>query len=577
MSTKQVDQELHERLVKSLQLIDPLLQFLSKATGRTVVPLQSLRAVIPADKCTILEDIPYLEERGVLHMEVPNDLKSEIGAVLSGNDVEKDKKVLVGFPPALSDHFSGVDSDQSKVRKERTAGGLHGSTKAAAKRRMAALKKSFKTNKRQSKDKNDPTEAGERSNNNDGDDSAPNKVPDPPTIPRGLNPELLDGIVHSQKYQEYAVKEQHQKIKKSDTSTNSIGISKKAKEALKQLEEFFDSSRMKNKDGASAKSDTKSDTKETFVLPRQAAFAGSKPERGNRYAFLSRTHVDFIPNEIRDAFGLQLSDDGVEEHRSVAYTACDAHTGSLKRRKLYSHQAQAIEAALDGKHTLVCTGTGSGKSLCFLLPILADVMKSDMEPVADYSSGEASSLGTTAFIMFPTKALAQDQLTKLQDLLKSHPMMQKHIRPGIIDGDTPHKYRADIADQCNILLSNPDTLHAAILPQWKAIYRNLLARLRYVVIDELHTYEGAFGAHVSLVLSRLIRVSRVANCTSSCPQNGNGLVFIGCSATIGHPEEHFRLICPIAKTEDIKLLTADDDGSPCAVKVITFVLLLFCH
>jgi len=97
------------------------------------------------------------------------------------------------------------------------------------------------------------------------------------------------------------------------------------------------------------------------------------------------------------------------------------------------------------------------------------------------------------------------------------------------------------------------------------------------VIDELHTYEGAFGAHVSLVLSRLIRVSRVANCTSSCPQNGNGLVFIGCSATIGHPEEHFRLICPIAKTEDIKLLTADDDGSPCAVKVITFVLLLFCH
>jgi len=103
--------------------------------------------------------------------------------------------------------------------------------------------------------------------------------------------------------------------------------------------------------------------------------------------------------------------------------------------------------------------------------------------------------------------------------------MEKRIRPGIINGDTPHSTLGEMAKQCNILLSNLDTLHAAILPGWKATCKNFLARLHYIVIDELHTYEGAFGAHVSLVLRRLIRLAKVANCISEyhLPENISGL------------------------------------------------------
>ena len=184
-----------------------------------------------------------------------------------------------------------------------------------------------------------------------------------------------------------------------------------------------------------------------------------------------------------------------------------------------------------------------------------------------------------ALVMFPTKALAQDQLTKLEAILKRHPNMQQSIRPGIIDGDTPMTMRSHIADRCNIILTNPDTLHAANLPGWKANYSRMLANLHYLVIDEFHTYEGAFGAHVSLVLSRLSRLVRVANHTAdhsvasmsnadtSPAKTASGMVFIGCSATIGHPEEHFRLICPIGKHEEVRVLTAEEDGSPCAAKV----------
>ena len=177
--------------------------------------------------------------------------------------------------------------------------------------------------------------------------------------------------------------------------------------------------------------------------------------------------------------------------------------------------------------------------------------------------------GTSALIMFPTKALAQDQLTKLNSLIKLHPLLERHIRPGIIDGDTPHQNRKAIAERCNIILSNPDTLHASILPGWKGIYKVLLSKLQYIVIDELHSYEGAFGAHVSLVLSRLYRVCLAAtNLTSNTTNSSleSKLVFIGCSATIGHPDEHFRLICPISSPEKVYVITAKDDGSKCAAK-----------
>jgi len=476
----------------------------------------------------------------VLHLEVPNNLQSELKEILSGNDAEKDSKVMIGFP-LPSDHFAagGLVND---VNKQKTTGkNLHGSTKAAAKRRLSALKKSFKTTK---KSKTSSEEASSTVVNADMEGK------------RSNNPLEKSGMVA------LSVKEQHQRLKKLQEGSKSE-LSQEAKKALNELEEFFD--RGGKCDGDK---DTSDKISNSFILPKQASYAGSKEERQTEYSFLPQRYIDAIPIEIRDAFGLQLTEDGRVEDQSVAYQALDAHKGSTARRKLYSHQAEAIKASLDNKHTLVCTGTGSGKSLCFLIPILASVMKSDVEASSRPGNSDQATAGSSvALLIFPTKALANDQLTKLNSIIKKHPLMEKHIRPGIIDGDTPHQNREDIANQCNILMSNPDTLHAAILPGWKATYKNFLARLHYIVIDELHIYEGAFGAHVSLVLSRLIRLAKVANCTSESLLPENKLVFIGCSATIGHPEDHFRLVCPIAKNEDIKVLAPDEDGSPCAAKV----------
>jgi DEAD/DEAH box helicase domain-containing protein len=90
--------------------------------------------------------------------------------------------------------------------------------------------------------------------------------------------------------------------------------------------------------------------------------------------------------------------------------------------------------------------------------------------------------------MFPTKALAQDQITKINSLLEKFPDIQNKVRPGIIDGDTSHAERRNVAKDCNIILTNPDTLHASILPNWQANYKSLLGRIKYVVIDEAHMY-----------------------------------------------------------------------------------------
>ena len=152
----------------------------------------------------------------------------------------------------------------------------------------------------------------------------------------------------------------------------------------------------------------------------------------------------------------------------------------------------------------------------------------------------------------------------------------------MIDGDTPHSQRDEIASTCQIILTNPDTLHAAILPNWKkrSSYQQLLARTTTVVVDEAHVYVGAFGAHVSMVLARLKRVCRVASspsnsistivthgalATNNQHSNANPL-FIACSATMIHPEDHFRLLCPIGKEEAVCVLTPEEDGSPCAPK-----------
>jgi DEAD/DEAH box helicase domain-containing protein len=130
--------------------------------------------------------------------------------------------------------------------------------------------------------------------------------------------------------------------------------------------------------------------------------------------------------------------------------------------------------------------------MCFLLPVIAKTL-------ASLQNGD----GYASILMFPTKALAQDQLTKINAMLNSlSPDFGDQLRAGVIDGDTPHTQRDTIASECQIILTNPDTLHAAILPNWKRpAYKQLLERVRTVVIDEAHVYEGTFGAHVSLVLA----------------------------------------------------------------------------
>ncbi len=177
--------------------------------------------------------------------------------------------------------------------------------------------------------------------------------------------------------------------------------------------------------------------------------------------------------------------------------------------KLYSHQAEAWHAVQAGDHVVVVTPTASGKSLCYTLPVVAGAMKKQSK----------------ALYLFPTKALAQDQVAELLELNR---VGQLGVKAFTFDGDTPGDARAAVRLHGNIVVSNPDMLHQAILPhhtKWAQFFENL----QYVVIDEIHTYRGVFGSHVANVLRRLKRV---------CAFYGSNPQFILCSATIGNPKAH---------------------------------------
>jgi DEAD/DEAH box helicase domain-containing protein len=199
--------------------------------------------------------------------------------------------------------------------------------------------------------------------------------------------------------------------------------------------------------------------------------------------------------------------------------------------QLYSHQVAALEAARGGRDLVVVTGTASGKTLCYNLPILEAAVR---DPEA------------RALYLFPTKALAQDQLKGLLDLVASDPTLAMAIRPGVYDGDTPTAQRRRIRSEANLVLSNPDMLHSAVLP-YHPKWARFFAELRYVVVDEVHTYRGILGAHVSAVLRRLERV---------CEHYGSRPIFLAASATIANPGELAgRLV-----GRDMTVI--DDDGSP---------------
>src|SRR5712671_1768781 len=178
-------------------------------------------------------------------------------------------------------------------------------------------------------------------------------------------------------------------------------------------------------------------------------------------------------------------------------------------QELYSHQALTAELVHDAKNVVVVTPTASGKTLCYNLPVLNAVLEN-----AD----------TRALYLFPTKALAQDQLAELHDLSGR---LDDRFGVFTYDGDTPSDARKAIRERGHVVLTNPDMLHTGILPhhpKWMRLFENL----RYIVIDELHTYRGVFGSHLANVLRRL---RRVAQFYGSNPQ------FICCSATIANPGE----------------------------------------
>jgi DEAD/DEAH box helicase domain-containing protein len=197
---------------------------------------------------------------------------------------------------------------------------------------------------------------------------------------------------------------------------------------------------------------------------------------------------------------------------------------------LYSHQLEAWTHARAGENVILSTGTASGKTLAYNLPVFASLLQ---DPNA------------RALYLFPTKALAQDQLTHLHSLSSNLKPDTWDLTPAIYDGDTPQKDRSAIRKNARLLLSNPDMLHTGILPH-HTNWIDFFTSLRYVVIDEAHTYRGVFGSHVANVIRRL---KRVANFHGASPQ------FILASATIGNPKELAeRLI-----EEPVRLI--DNDGS----------------
>ena len=211
------------------------------------------------------------------------------------------------------------------------------------------------------------------------------------------------------------------------------------------------------------------------------------------------TSVQQIP--AREAV-FQPMPDWVRSELSEAYRAKGI-------KELYSHQAAAAELVHGGKNVVVVTPTASGKTLCYNLPVLNAVLENP---------------DTRALYLFPTKALAQDQLAELHDLATR---LDDSFGVFTYDGDTPQDARKAIRERGHIVLTNPDMLHAGILPhhtKWMRLFENL----RYIVLDELHTYRGVFGSHLANVLRRL---RRVAQFYGSNPQ------FICCSATIANPGE----------------------------------------
>jgi len=248
--------------------------------------------------------------------------------------------------------------------------------------------------------------------------------------------------------------------------------------------------------------------------------------------------------------------------------ACARMLAGMGIERLYLHQAQALDLARAGRDFLVTTSTASGKTLCCLLPIFEQLERNPDARV---------------LALYPTKALSQDQLRVFQRA-QAHAGMER-LLIGVIDGDTPAAQRRQLRDKASVIITNPDMLHAGILPQhprWATVF----ARLTHIVVDELHSYTGIFGANVANLFRRLDRV---------CAHYGSKPQFLACSATLANPlEVAGRLLgragqgrpvgpvgpvddtcltgptSPTAPTPECGIALIDQDGSPAGPR--TYVL-----
>ncbi len=238
-------------------------------------------------------------------------------------------------------------------------------------------------------------------------------------------------------------------------------------------------------------------------------------------------HIEHIPS--RDAICGKLD--------RPLHPALKARLESLGMPDLYLHQAGALNAIFAGKNVIVATPSASGKSLCYHLATLEAIL-ADKDSCAVY--------------IFPTKALAQDQLGSLKEI--ACPEFLSGGAVATFDGDTPQVERASIKRQAKVLLTNPDMLHIGILPNHQS-WARLFRHLKYVVIDEAHIYRGVFGSHMANILRRLQRI---------CAFYGSKPQFICCSATIANPKEHAQNLVGLPFEAVI------EDGSPHGEKYFAF-------
>lgn len=204
--------------------------------------------------------------------------------------------------------------------------------------------------------------------------------------------------------------------------------------------------------------------------------------------------------------------------------------------QLYTHQYEAYTEVVRGNHVVTVTPTASGKTICYNLPVLQGMFLDN---------------SIRALYLFPTKALAQDQVAEIQQLIDD---MEVDIKCHTYDGDTPATVRQMIRNAGHIVVTNPDMLHAAILPhhtKWIKLFENL----KYIVIDEIHTYRGVFGSHVANVIRRLKRI---------CKFYGSYPQFICASATIANPKEHAE------KLLEVPVTLVDNNGAPSGEKHFVF-------